>query len=167
MDVQRFPSCSFINMNAVSSDDICGLVSKLNHNSFGGVFIPKDSYNLNGDVFGLFRTDVEGCWALLVIQCKDWFLDNVKKNYFVDEWKKDRKTLFPNNEINFTINNRNETVKVFHILCSANELEEIANLQCTDNDGAGSLRTMRGWLPTAAFACECAHKLRVIFGPRP
>jgi hypothetical protein len=171
INVQRFPFCSLNNIKSVPSSEISELVSKVSPNSPGGVFIPKDNFNLYGDVFGIFRTDIESCWALLVFQCKDLFLDHVKRNNskinFVNELKKYRKTLFPEDEINFTIDNMNKTLKVFHVLCSANELEEISYLQCTDSDGAGSLKTMRGWLPTAAFACEGAHKLREIFGKLP
>jgi hypothetical protein len=165
MDVQRFPSCSYDNMQDVSSTEIIGLVSKLSPGSRGGVFIPKDPYNLDGEVFGLFKTDTEGYWALLVFQCKDWFYDTTEGSNIVMKWKKNRKDLFPSDEINFTIENRNQTVKIFHILFSSNELEQKANLQCTESDGAGTLKTMREWLPTAAYACEGAHKLREIFSP--
>jgi hypothetical protein len=166
MDVQRFPSCSYDNMQAVSSTEIIGLVSKLSPGSRGGVFIPKDPYNLNGDVFGLFKTDTEDHWALLVFQCKDWFLDTAEGSNIVTKWKKNRKDLFPpKNKINFIFENRIQTIQIFHILFSSNELEEKANLQCIESDGAGTLKTMREWLPTAAYACEGAHKLREIFSP--
>jgi hypothetical protein len=169
LTVDKFPPFTGNDIRAVSAEDIQSIVGNLAPNSPGAIIIPLYKSNINGDIIGLFRTsEKEGKWTLLIIQCKDWFFDladkNVKSNV-VDKWRNNRKILFPNSEIKFTNGNRIETVKVLHILLSANELEGKDKLQCNDCDGAGSIQTMRTWLPTATFACESAKKLREIFAP--
>jgi hypothetical protein len=170
--VDKFPRCTGNDIGAVSSEDIQWIVSQLQPNSPGAVIAPSFEFNVNADIIGLFKASdrkYKWDWALLVIQVKDWFFDrfvsNNNKNevFLSDEWKSNRKVLFPNNEITFTNGNRTETVKIFHILLTANELDRIDDLKCVDNDGAGSVQTMKTWLPTAAYACESAHNLREIF----
>jgi hypothetical protein len=171
--VDKFPRCTGEDIRAVSTEDIQWVISNLQPNSPGAIIVPSFEFNVNADIIGLFRASDrkdKWDWALLIIQVKNWFFDHAvssKKDknevFILDEWKNNRKVLFPNNEITFTNGNRNETVKIFHILLSSNELDRIEDLQCVDNDGAGSIQTMRAWLPTAAYASESAHNLREIF----
>lgn len=173
-NVHSFPAKG--GTNVITAADIKILVDRLNEeNARGAVFSPLYMHNLVSDVYGLFKVDTMEAneYVLLAVQAKDWFGDYVrlrppkKGSYSVlDSWRKNMDQVFPEKKIIFT-NELGETVtvKVLFLLFTANELDESMRqqLNCSDQEGAGSIKTMRNWLPSAAFACETAQKLKELF----
>jgi hypothetical protein len=150
-EVEFFSIPSIIN-HPVSPEDFESFVSRLTPISSGAVIVPQFELNSNGDVFGLFKTsEREDHWTFLVFHYKD---DSI------DQWKQVRNVLFPQSEINFTVETKSQTVKIFHIMICDDDSEETYKLESIDMDGVGTISTMRMWLPTAAYAFESARKFR-------
>jgi hypothetical protein len=155
---------------AVTSQELEQLATEVEAVSVGGmIMMPTHRFNECGDSFGFFKK-ANGSpyqYALLVFQNKNWFKESLFKSgpslRIADSWRKRRHLSFPNSVEHFTDKQGNLcTVEVIHILASVNDqvLEEV---HCQANEGVLTVKSMRSWLPTAAFACETANLLRVLF----
>jgi hypothetical protein len=154
---------------AVTSQELEQLVTEVEANSVGGmVIMPTHMFNAC-DSFGFFKitNGPPYQYALLVFQNKNWFKESLFKDQqslsVADSWRKRREFSFPNSVEQFTDKQGNScTVEVIHILASVTDqvLEEV---HCEANEGVLTVKSMRSWLPTAAFACETANLLRVLF----
>ena len=101
----------------------------------------------------------------MLFQCKDWFkntpADRERRDVY-EEWREDRDLSFPDNPM--TVENTkfgNVNVKFVHILFATNDLK--SDPRCSNNEGAGSIRTMMKWLPMGSFVCENAVRLNELF----
>jgi hypothetical protein len=99
------------------------------------------------------------------LQCKDWFRKTIwregKQVSIEESWRKRRPLVFPQSDMKVQDKTGKElTVSILHMLFSANE---VADLICSEDEGVVTIKSMRNWLPTAAYACEAANHLNELF----
>jgi len=168
-DIKCFPHKKSGGRRWLSVEEMRNLVIKLIEKKLpGAVFAPSEIFNYAIDLFGLFEVASETLeYVLLAIQVKDWFqgfvTDAAGQRLRADEsWRRMRSEVFPNQIMEFELEpGRIARVTVLFLLFTANEPK--FELTCSSFEGAGSLITMRNYLPTAAFACESAAKLSCMF----
>ena len=161
-DVESFPWSS-PNHRPPLSAVVTDLITRLNNASpdcRGVVFRPTNQHNMCGDVYGLFRKVDGRGYALLVLQCKDWFIAAGKLE---KKWDESRKELPTNHLGDLDLKDDGLIVTPIFLLFSSNGLSENKPLQ--KNCGVVSILSMRNWLPTASYACEMAQKLQQIYQP--
>ena len=144
----------------LEASHVSDLIHQLAQDSAGAIIVPKETYNLLGDVFCLFRKRKE--WVLVVVQVKDWFGDTAKGHQMVDQWRKHR-SVTPDSTMQVLNRRKNvtETVHIVFTLFCANDIPK--GIVCGANEGVGNILHMKDWLPTAAYACQNAVQLRSIF----
>ena len=160
---------SFTSIGTASAERLEVLVKRLRAaGAAGAIFSPTNKNTGVGDVFGLFKVNAQDNFVLLIAQCTDWFGEKFLVQFdqelsVADSWRKHRPQVYPQSEIQIQDDEHGKTikVKVIHLLFSAND---VPNLQATDYEGVVTFKSMRSWLPTAAYACEAITHLNAVFG---
>ncbi len=120
-------------------------------------------------MYGLFRTKSSDEYALLVVQCKDWFKSPDHDIYKMENKWQHSKIVFPDPVIQLSIEGtetRDFVVRVVHLLVTSNEMAEML-MPIEENAGIITFESMRSWNPTAAYALECASGLRKLYCELP
>lgn len=139
------------------------------------IFRPSDPLNVSGDIFCLLpRAGAGQSGALLVVvQCKAHFCrTKLDQKVTLKKWRKGRR-FFTDSALTFTTTNEERPNPIPELL-AANNITPVFLLFCTNpvdtakanlgaDEGVVDLVRMRSWLPTAAFAAECATVLRALF----
>ena len=84
------------------------------------------------------------------------------------EWNKS-KSVFPDKVILLTSEDsctRNVVVRVVHLPMTSNEVPKMSR-PFEENGGIITFESMRYWIPTAAYALECARGLRRLYAELP
>eukprot|EP00048_Salpingoeca_helianthica_P012287 m.177423 g.177423 ORF g.177423 m.177423 type:complete len:917 (-) comp15350_c1_seq6:187-2937(-) len=137
-------------------------------------FRPFHKSNVSGDMFCLLPRAGRQTGALLVVvQCKAHFNpDPPDQSETLEKWRTGRK-YFTDSILAYThgLPKRHNPIPQ---LLAANNITPVFLLFCTNpvdtaeanlgaDEGVVDLVRMRSWLPTAAFAAECATVLRALF----